>query len=112
MDELANFEPLYTTKSYGEPAFPPPMPQDVCTDLVKRSPVNATQMMAHAESTAHCLASNAETSTSRNYEADLANTKEDLANMFKAKLGLDMHRTCLYQRSYSDSFDLVPYLTV
>jgi len=35
--------------------------------------------------------------------------KEDLAKMFKCKFGLDMGRTRLYRRSYSDSFDLVPY---
>ena len=34
---------------------------------------------------------------------------EDLANMFKTKFDLDVGRTCLYQRSYSDDFDLVPY---
>ena len=35
--------------------------------------------------------------------------KEDLAKMFKCKFGLDMGRPRLYRRSYSDSFDLVPY---
>jgi len=28
-DELEGFVPPYTTKSYGEPPFPPAMPQDV-----------------------------------------------------------------------------------
>ena len=41
--------------------------------------------MAHTAPTMHCLDSNAETSTSRNYEADLAKMKEDLANMFTDK---------------------------
>ena len=84
------------------------MPQDVCNNSVKRSPVNATQTMAHSESTAHRLASNAKISTSRNYEVYLAKMKEDLASMFKAKHGLDMGRTHLYQRPHFDSFDLVP----
>ena len=44
-----------------------------------------------------------------NYEADLARMKEDMANMFKSKLGLDVGRSRLYCRSYVDSFDLVPY---
>ena len=29
--------------------------------------------------------------------------------MFKSKLGLDMGRSRLYQRSYVDAFDLIPY---
>ena len=44
-----------------------------------------------------------------NYEADLARMKEDMANMFKSKLGLDMGRSRLYQRPYVDAFDLIPY---
>ena len=31
--------------------------------------------------------------------------------MFKSKLGLDMGRTRLYQRLYSNSFDMIPYPT-
>ena len=37
--------------------------------------------------------------------------KEDLAKMFKCKFGLDMGRTRLYQRLYSNSFDMIPYPT-
>ena len=44
-----------------------------------------------------------------NYEADLLRMKEDLASMFKSKLGLDVGRSCLYQKSYVDAFDLIPY---
>ena len=65
--------------------------------------------MSHAGPSTHRLASNAETSVGRNYEADLARMKEDLTNMFKSKLGLDMGTTRLYQRPYSNSFELVPY---
>ena len=43
------------------------------------------------------------------YEADLARMREDLANMFKSKLGLDIGRSWLYQGPYVDAFDLIPY---
>ena len=46
-----------------------------------------------------------------NYEADLARMREDLASMFKSKLGLDVGRSRLYQRLYVDTFDLIPYPT-
>jgi len=65
--------------------------------------------MTTTELVTHRLTSNAHASASDNYEADLARMKEDLTNMLKAKVGLDMGRTHLYQRPYSDSFDLVPY---
>ena len=42
-NELEGFVPPYTTKSYGEPPFPPAMPQDVWDDLTKNSPHNAVQ---------------------------------------------------------------------
>jgi len=44
-----------------------------------------------------------------NYEADLLRMRENLASMFKSKLGLDVGRSRLYQRSYVDAFDLIPY---
>ena len=34
---------------------------------------------------------------------------EDLASMFKSKLGLDVGRSRLYQRPYIDAFNLIPY---
>ena len=37
-DELEGFVPPYTTRSYGEPPFPPTMPQDVWDDLTKNNP--------------------------------------------------------------------------
>ena len=67
-------------------------------------------MMSTTDPTTHRFATAGQTSMG-NYEADLARMKEDLANMFKSKLGLDMGRTHLYQRPYYDSFDLVPYST-
>ena len=44
-----------------------------------------------------------------NYEVDLARMREDLASMFKSKLGLDVGRSRLYQRPYVDAFYLIPY---
>ena len=37
--------------------------------------------------------------------------REDLASMFKSKLGLDVGRSQLYRRLYANAFDLVPYPT-
>ena len=36
--ELADFVPPYTTKSYGEPPFPPPLPKDVWDDWLRANP--------------------------------------------------------------------------
>ena len=110
VDELAGFEPPYTTKSYGEPPFRPALPQDVWDDLIKSNPHYATQTMSTIDPTTHRFATAGQTSMG-NYEADLVRMKEDLANMFKSKLGLDMGRTRLYQRPYSNSFDMIPYPT-
>ena len=44
-----------------------------------------------------------------NYEADLLRMREDLASMFKSKLGLDVGRSRLYQKPYVDAFDLISY---
>ena len=46
-----------------------------------------------------------------NYEADLARMKEDLADMFKEKLGFVASRSRLYHRPYVDAFNLIPYPT-
>ena len=75
-------------------------------DLLRRTPVSSVQMMAQTNLITHHLASNAQASTSRNYKADLA---EDLANMFKAKLGVGMGGSRLHQKPYPDDFDLVSY---
>jgi hypothetical protein len=116
-NELMNFEPPYTTVAYSVPPIPlqgwgvprGPVPDDVCNDLLKRAPVSSIETMAQTDPIAHRLTSNAQTSTSGNYEANLARMKEDLANMFKTKLGLDMGRSHLYQKPYSDDFDFVSY---
>ena len=84
------------------------MPQEVWDDLIKTNPHYATQMMSTTDPMTHRLHASGQTSTG-NYEADLARMKEDMANMFKSKLGLDVGRSRLYCRSYVDSFDLVPY---
>ena len=62
--------------------------------------------MSQIDPITHRLTSNAQASTSRNYKADLA---EDLANMFKAKLGVDVGGSHLHQKPYPDDFDLVSY---
>ena len=68
--------------------------------------------MATTNPSTHRLASNAQTSISGNYEADLARTKEDRAKLLKTQLGqlgLSTSRNRLYHQPYSNSFDLVPY---
>jgi len=67
--------------------------------------------MAPTDPITHRLASNAQTSTSGNYETNLAKLRLDLANMIKTKFGVDMGRFNLYQKPYSDDFDLVSYPT-
>ena len=44
-----------------------------------------------------------------NYEADLARMKEDLANMFKEKLGFVAGKSRLYRKPYVDAIDLIHY---
>ena len=87
--ELADFVPLYTMKSYGEPPFPPPLPKDIWDDWLKANPQYAAQTMSTTNLATHRFG---QTSTG-NYEADLARMREDLASMFKSKFGLDMGRS-------------------
>jgi len=54
-DELLDFVPLYTTKSYGEPLFAPPMPKDVWDDLLKSNPHYATQTVSITDPMTHRL---------------------------------------------------------
>ena len=61
--------------------------------MLKRAPVSSIQTMTQTDPFTHCLASNPQASTSGYYQADLSRLKEDLANMFKAKLGVDMGRS-------------------
>jgi hypothetical protein len=67
--------------------------------------------LASASSTIHHLTSAAQTSSSGNYEADFSGFNEDLANMIKMKLGVDMGNSRLYQKPYAAEFDLVSYPT-
>ena len=64
-------------------------------------------MMSTTNPTTHRFG---QTSTG-NYEADLARMREDLADMFKEKLGFVAGRSRLYCRPYVDAFDLIPYPT-
>ena len=65
--------------------------------------------MAQTNPIIHHLASNTQAFTSGNYEDDLTTLKEDLANMVKTKLRVDMGRSHLYRKPYPDDFDLVSY---
>jgi len=104
-EELAEFVLPYTMKSYDKPPFPPPLPKDVWDDWLRANPQYATQTMSTTDPAIHHFS---QTSTG-NYEADLLRMKEDLASMFKSKLGLDVGRSQLYQRPYVDAFNLIPY---
>ena len=116
-NELANFDSSYTTVACSVPSIFPggsgvhhgPIPDDVHDDLLRRAPVGSVQTMSQIDPITHRLTSNAQASTSRNYEADVTRLKEDLTNMINAKLGVDMSRSCLYQKPYPDDFDLVSY---
>ena len=113
-NELANFDSSYTTVACSVPPIflrgsgvhHEPIPNDVYNDLLRRTPISSVQTMAQTDPITHRLASNAQAATSRNSKADLAG---DLANVFKTKLGVDMGRSHLYQKSYPDDFDLVSY---
>jgi len=94
IDELANFEPPYNTKSYGKPLFSPPMPQDVWNDLLRTNHHYITQTMSTTDPMTHRLNASGQTSTG-NYEANLARMKEDLASMLKSKLRVDVGRSRL-----------------
>ena len=99
-DELEGFVPLYTTKSYGKPPFAPATPQDVWDDLTKNNPHHATQTVSTTEPATNRLESNAQTSSSKNYEADLARMRADLNILVGTKLselGINPGRHRLYQ---------------
>ena len=77
-----------------------PIPDDVHNDLLRRAPVSSVQTMTQTDPITHRLASNAQASTSGNYEANFDRLKEDLASMFKTKLRVDMVGSHFYQKSY------------
>jgi hypothetical protein len=103
--ELMEFVLPYTTKSYGEPPFPPPLPMDIWDDWLKENPQYDAQTMSTTDPATHHFGQ----SSTSNYEADLLRMREDLASMFKSKLGLCVGRSRLYQMPYVDAFDLIPY---
>ena len=70
---------------------------------------NATQMMTSTYPNLHRLASASQASTIGNYQADFSRFKEDLANMIKTKLGVDMGNSRLYQKPYTPEFDFISY---
>ena len=113
-NELANFDSSYTTVACSVLSIFPrgsgvhhgPIPDDVHNDLLRCAPVSSVQMMSQIDPITHRLTSNAQASTSINYKADLT---EDLANMFKAKLGVGMGGSRLHQKPYPNDFDLVSY---
>jgi hypothetical protein len=57
-EELVEFVLPYTTKSYGEPSFPPPLPKDVWDDWLKSNPKYATQIMSTTDPSTHRLGPN------------------------------------------------------
>ena len=70
--------------------------------------------MSTTEPATNRLATNAQTSSSGNYEADFARMRADLNTLLATKLsqlGINHNRNRLYQRSYPDAYDLVPYPT-
>ena len=90
------------------------MPQDVWDDLTKNNPHHATQMVSTTEPATNRLASNAQTSSSWNYEPDLARMRADLNILLGTKLselGINPGRNQLYQRPYPDAYDWVPLPT-
>ena len=107
-NELANLDSSYTTVVCSVPPIPPqglgvhhgPIPDDVHNDLLRRAPVSYIQTMAQIDPITYHLASNAQASTSGNYEADFDRLKEDLASMFKTKLRVDMVGSHFFQKSY------------
>ena len=100
-NELANLDSSYTTIACSVPPIFPrgssvqhgSIPDNVHNDMLKRAPVSSIQTMTQIDPFTHCLASNPQASTSGFYQADLSRLKEDLANMIKAKLGVDMGRS-------------------
>ena len=83
-----------------------PIPDNVYDELLRHAPTHSIQTMAPVNPSTHRLTSTVQASTSANYEADCSRFKEDLANMIKKKLGVDMGNP---QKPYSAEFDLVSY---
>ena len=90
MNELTNFDSSYITVACSVPPIPPQRSgvhhgsilNNVHNNMLRHAPVSYLQMMSQTNPITHRLASNAQASISRNYEADLTGIKVDLANMF------------------------------
>ena len=63
-------------------------------DWLRANPQYAAQMMSTTDPMTHRFGQ----ASTGNYEADLARMKEDLADMFKEKLGFVAGRSRLYRR--------------
>ena len=71
-----------------------------------------TQTMSTTEPATKRLAISAQTSSSGNFEADLARMRADLNTFLGTKLSqlvINPGRNRLYQRPYPDAYDLVLY---
>ena len=91
LDCHTNLDSSYTTIVCSVPPIPPqgsggPIPNNVHNDLLKRTPVSSVQTMAQIDPITHHLASNAQASTSGNYEADFVRMKADLNILLGTKL--------------------------
>ena len=109
INELTNFVPPFPSQESGFPHEP--ISYDVHGDLLGHAPMSSVQTMAQADPITHRLAYATQASTRGRCEADLVRLKEDLANMMKTKLGVDMGNSKLYQKPYLAEFDLVSYPT-
>ena len=93
-NELANLDSSYTTVVCSVPPIPPqgsgvhhgPIPNNVHSDLLKRTIVSSIQTVVQTNPITHRLASNAQASTSGNHEADFARMKADLNILLGTKL--------------------------
>ena len=68
--------------------------------------------MSTIDPATHHLTTDAQTSTSGNYEADLSRMKMDLNILLSTKLsqlGINPSKNWQYQQPYPDAFDLVSY---
>jgi hypothetical protein len=96
---------MYSTVAHTSPPIPSVapsygVPNDVFTDLRRiqnpnQPPMNNLRTAAMQSQLA-----------ARN---ELAQFKEEIANMMKNKLGVDMGNTRLYQKPYRDEFDYVAF---
>ena len=67
--------------------------------------------MAYTSPNAQRVSSSLYAPASSNYQANFSSFKEDLAGMLKAKLGIDLGSSRLYQKPYPLEFDFVSYPT-